>query len=77
MTKNQFKNIDHNYIKNNYISYHECLQCLFIARPTLQQHMREGKLFTEKGDTIILPNKKRVFHKNAVAREIAKIIQNN
>lgn len=65
------------FIKDNYISYEECLKCLFIKRKTLQQHIKEGKKFTKPGDTIILPNRKRVFLRKAVQRELANLFREN
>lgn len=70
-------NIGLNFLEENYMSYEECLSCLCISRPTLQQHIREGKKFIEPGDTLILPNKKRVFLKDAVKREIANLLRVN
>lgn len=69
--------IDINFIKDNYMSYEECLECLVIKRPTLQQHIREGKKFIEPGDTLILPNKKRVFLIDAVRREVVNLLRDN
>jgi hypothetical protein len=68
---------DYNYLKDNYMSYKECLLCLCIARSTLQQHIREGKRFNRPGDTLILPSKKRVFLKEAVSREVARVMEDN
>lgn len=72
-----FSNVDINFIKDNYMSYEECLDALYMARPTLQQHIREGKKFISPGDTLILPNKKRVFLKDAVRREVINLLRNN
>jgi hypothetical protein len=71
------KKIDINLIKDNYMSYEDCLECLCISRPTLQQHIRDKKRFTEPGDTLILPNRKRVFLKSAVEKELVKLLQFN
>ena len=68
---------DYNYLKDNYMSYKECLMCLCIARSTLQQHIREGKKFVQPGDTLILPSKKRVFLKEAVRREVINVMKEN
>lgn len=62
---------------NDYISYEETLKALRIKKPTLQEHIRKGKKFKEPGDTIILPNKKRVFLRSAVQREIANVLRVN
>ena len=62
---------------DNYMSYADTLKALRIKKNTLQDHMRAGKRFTEPGDTIILPNKKRVFHKDAVKREIESVLKEN
>lgn len=76
-TSIDLSSVDVNFIEDNYMSYEECLKCLFIKRPTLQQHIREGKKFIEPGDTLILPNKKRVFHKDAVRREVVNLLRDN
>lgn len=68
---------DINYFKNNYMSFNETLECLCIKKPTLQEHIREGKKFCEPGDTIILPNRKRVFLRSAVKKEIENILREN
>lgn len=62
---------------NDYISYEETLNALRLKKTTLQEHLRSGKKFSEPGDTIILPNRKRVFHRSAVEREIANILREN
>lgn len=69
--------VDPDFINDRYMSYEECLNCLSIKRPTLQQHIREGKKFTEPGDTLILPNRKRVFLRDAVRREVVNLLKDN
>ncbi|NDV77865.1 hypothetical protein [Dysgonomonas sp. 511] len=69
--------VDLNFIEDNYMSYEECLKYLFMKRPTLQQHIREGKKFIQPGDTLILPNKKRVFLREAVRREVVNLLRDN
>ncbi|WP_085537218.1 hypothetical protein [Massilibacteroides vaginae] len=76
MVKKTSTSIGLDYFKD-YISYEETLKALCIKKPTLQEHIREGKKFIEPGDTIILPNRKRVFLRSAVQREIANVLHEN
>ena len=65
------------FIEENYISYDECLKALMIKRTALQNHIRDGKIFMEPGDTIILHNRKPVFLREAVKRELIKLFHDN
>lgn len=73
----EVENIDLDIFSKDYISYAETIKALRTTKPTLQQHLRQGKKFTEPGDTLILPDKKRVFRRSAVQREIANILHAN